>query len=333
MNEKLVSVIVPIYNVENYLDACLRSITEQTYKNLEIIVVNDGSTDSSAEIAKKWAFADARLSVFDKENGGLASARNYGLTKFSGDFVTFVDSDDLLNVQMIEKLVAAVTADNAEPQQIAVCKVTRELTDFEVSETRAAQKIVHKFEPKLRLAFSDSAFPTGSWGKLYPRELMTRLTFPDTRIFEDMLLLIQLLDLSSALVYVDYFGYYYRPNPKSLTTTGISDNQLYFLQMNTERLALVAKNHPSALTLMQEIVMRDNDALARKCVLSKSSPAADTLFHQLWQQNRLLSADVNKQIWFYKSEKVYRFLLTLASSELALKLLRLIAKKKIGQTN
>lgn len=90
----LISVIVPVYNVEKYLDECLTSIIQQTYRNVEIILVNDGSTDSSREICEKYLAKDTRVHLYSKDNGGLSSARNYGLDKANGQFVIFVDSDD-----------------------------------------------------------------------------------------------------------------------------------------------------------------------------------------------------------------------------------------------
>ncbi|MBQ8680482.1 MAG: glycosyltransferase family 2 protein, partial [Treponema sp.] len=103
-NQPLISVIVPVYNVEKYLPQCLDSIKNQTYKNLEIILIDDGSTDSSGVICDKVALIDKRIRVFHKENGGLSDARNYGIDKAKGSWLTFIDSDDYISSNYIEYL-------------------------------------------------------------------------------------------------------------------------------------------------------------------------------------------------------------------------------------
>ena len=111
MNPK-VSIIIPIYNVEIHLDKCISSIINQTYQNIEIILINDGSTDGSENICLKYASFDQRIKYFYKQNGGLSSARNFGLNKFSGDYVLFVDSDDYIDLITIEILVQKLVENN-----------------------------------------------------------------------------------------------------------------------------------------------------------------------------------------------------------------------------
>ena len=105
MSNKLISIIVPIYNVEQYLTKCVESLINQTYKNIEIILVDDGSTDNSGIIADRLAKKDARIKIFHKENGGLSDARNYGVNKASSDLIMFIDSDDYYELFAVEYLV------------------------------------------------------------------------------------------------------------------------------------------------------------------------------------------------------------------------------------
>ena len=102
INQNLISVIIPVYNVENYLDRCITSVINQTYKNLEILLVNDGSTDTSGEICDNYAQQDERIKVIHKKNGGLSSARNAGLDISKGDFIGFLDSDDFIALEYYE---------------------------------------------------------------------------------------------------------------------------------------------------------------------------------------------------------------------------------------
>ena len=110
----LVSVIVPVYNVEAYLDECLESICSQTYRNLEIILADDGSTDKSGEICDIWQAKDPRIRVIHQQNAGVSCARNAGLEICTGDLISFVDSDDWLDLQMFEKLVSCLSENDAD---------------------------------------------------------------------------------------------------------------------------------------------------------------------------------------------------------------------------
>ena len=113
MTEKI-TVIVPVYNVENYLNKCLDSLINQTYKNLEIIVINDGSTDNSGTICQEYAQKDNRIVYIEKENGGLSDARNAGLDRMTGSYVTFVDSDDWIEQDYVEVLYNKLTEHQAD---------------------------------------------------------------------------------------------------------------------------------------------------------------------------------------------------------------------------
>ena len=104
----LISVVVPVYNVEKYIDRCLNSIINQTYRKLEIIIVNDGSTDNSRKIIDKFSKMDSRIIVIDKNNGGLSEARNVGINAATGDYITFIDSDDFVSYDYIEYLYSLI---------------------------------------------------------------------------------------------------------------------------------------------------------------------------------------------------------------------------------
>ena len=116
--EDLISVVVPIYNVEKYLKTCIETIIKQTYKNIEIILVNDGSTDNSLQICNEFKEKEKRIKVINKKNGGLSDARNIGLKKAKGKYICFIDSDDFINEKYIEELHSLIIKNNA---QIAIC--------------------------------------------------------------------------------------------------------------------------------------------------------------------------------------------------------------------
>ena len=111
--KSLISIVIPVYNVEKYLEKCLQSVQNQTYNHFEVILVNDGSTDSSLSICEKFVNQDKRFSVFSKENGGMSSARNFGIKKAKGSFITFVDSDDYIVKDYLSHLVAGIKSETS----------------------------------------------------------------------------------------------------------------------------------------------------------------------------------------------------------------------------
>lgn len=133
---ELITLVIPIYNIENYLGRCLDSVINQTYKDLEIILVNDGSTDNSLEICESYAKEDSRIKIINKNNGGLSSARNVGLDACKGDYVTFIDSDDWVSLDYIEILYKNIIDNNADISIINAIKVKSQNNDFTLKEQK-----------------------------------------------------------------------------------------------------------------------------------------------------------------------------------------------------
>lgn len=203
----LVSVIIPVYNVELYLARCINSILNQTYTNLQIIVVNDGSTDSSLEILNK--FEDQRLIIVSKENGGLSSARNEGLKYVAGDYITFVDSDDWIKKDMIEIMVQEANRKDADIVTVFSKRVhsnkeeTESLnnsckTEYYTNEDCMSQLLLNKV-------------PNYTWGKLYKTEIFTkfRIRFPEGKNYEDVATSYKIFNHCKKLVIIHMQLYFY----------------------------------------------------------------------------------------------------------------------------
>lgn len=185
MDQPLVSVIIPIYNAQAYLERAVDSILGQTYRNLEIILVDDGSTDSSGAMCDAFAAADGRVKVLHRANGGVASARNAGLAAATGAFVNWLDSDDAYHPTAIEKLYGALRESG---KSIAICNYTNIQPD-------GARKRRYKIDFGMK-AFSredlmgfmlGNLLPSGAWCNLMARELYEGVRYPDGRLFEDVL--------------------------------------------------------------------------------------------------------------------------------------------------
>jgi glycosyltransferase involved in cell wall biosynthesis len=180
--KKLISVIVPVFNAERYLEKCLDSITGQSYRHLEIILVDDGSKDKSGEICDRYAAKDRRIKVIHRENGGLSAARNTGLDIATGDYYGFADSDDWLDSDMYQFLQQNLASTGAD---IAVSGFFRTFDKFEEPNDRSHTRRVMKRAKALDLLLQDRLLQNYYWCKLYKKELFNGIRLPEGRTFED----------------------------------------------------------------------------------------------------------------------------------------------------
>ena len=217
----MVSIIVPIYNVEEYLEECLESIRNQTYTNIEVILVNDGSTDGSIEICERFCQQDNRFKLLTQENQGLSAARNRGVKESIGEYIMFVDSDDVVKENIVEVLFFYMNSD----VDIVECQITRckdELVEnkptsimFKGESTEAILKSIEFKEVKF-CAFT----------KLYRRELVEKVPFLEGYIYEDVYTGMNYLKYIRKMVAVDLKGYYYRVRPNSIMTKSFNEKNL-----------------------------------------------------------------------------------------------------------
>ena len=217
MNE-CISVIVPIYNVEKYLSECIESILHQTYKNLEIILVDDGSPDGCGKICDEYEKKDNRIKVNHKKNGGLGDARNKGIKAATGEYLFFVDSDDVLEYLILEKLHDALFQMKA---QVAIC-------GFQYIDHLGVKKDKCSATDKLFLAsgkeiqkryfgtYNDSMIYTVAWNKLYRKELFQNIEYPSGVLHEDEFLTLRLLYPAEIIAVIPYIGYLYRMRDESI---------------------------------------------------------------------------------------------------------------------
>ena len=218
MNEQetsRISIIVPVYKVERYLDRCVKSIVNQTYKNLEIILVNDGSPDNCPSMCDKWSEQDKRIRVIHQKNKGLAEARNVAMDICTGDYILFVDSDDWISSSLCEEVLERmleVDADVAVFGYLRCFKGSKKVlcdrdryVDGEVTSGRIA------FERLIRGEFNMSI-----WNKMYKRAVIQFLRFPAGKYFEDFPVLFQILNKSNRVCYVDKNYYFYEKRQESI---------------------------------------------------------------------------------------------------------------------
>lgn len=206
--DALISIIVPVYNVQDYLDRCINSIWQQTYRNLEIILVDDGSTDSSGRMCDEYAKKDSRIKVIHKENGGLSDARNAGLQQATGDYIGYVDSDDWIEPQMYDTMYKACREQNA---QIAICRYHC-VYEGAASEKGSGRQQTFDRESLLDIyicGHDDYVIYNSVWSKLFARELVKNMLFPKGRNSEDIMYTTRAFCRVQKAVYIDSFFYNY----------------------------------------------------------------------------------------------------------------------------
>lgn len=218
-NTPLISVIVPVYNVENYLPDCITSIKNQTYKNIEVLLIDDGSTDSSGMICEKATQDDKRFKIFHKENGGISDARNYGINKANGSWITFIDSDDYISKDYIEYLLNLVLKNNSKISAAAHTITFESGKKIYKGFGNTSEKNLSQKEALSHILLDDG-LDLSSWSKLYSIDLFKEIRFPKGLLFEDTATTYKLLFLCDNIICGGKSIYNYRIRANSITTQG-----------------------------------------------------------------------------------------------------------------
>lgn len=253
----LISIIVPVYKVESYLNKCIESIVNQTYQNLEIILVDDGSPDHCPAMCDDWAKKDSRIKVVHKSNGGLSDARNAGMAIATGDYIAFVDSDDWIEITFVEYLYQAIRKIDAD---ISACEV-REVLDGEevnaiVDELPRVQDCTSK--EAIGGLMNGCNFRAVAWNKLYRAEILQDEHFEVGRLHEDEFFSYRIFDKASRLAFIDIPLYNYRQRSGSIMTT-FSIRHLDALDAYLERLEFLERKYP-------DLAERDKIVLCAACI-------------------------------------------------------------------
>lgn len=247
MEEPLISVIVPVYKVEPYLDKCISSIVNQTYKNLEIILVDDGSPDDCPAMCDAWAEKDSRIRVIHKTNGGLSDARNAGMTVATGELMAFVDSDDWIVPDMYEYLYQRLTEDDSD---IAACGVQMVWEDKKLCRmlTRAGSCVLNQ-EEAMRAIIEESWLKQPVWYKLYKTDLIRDILFTMGKCHEDVSWSYQAVGSAKKVSVSDHIGYYYLQRGGSIMGEGYSVKRLDAIEAKEQRCAYMYKRFPALFAL------------------------------------------------------------------------------------
>ena len=247
MDEKI-SVIVPVYNVEQYLERCVDSIINQTYKNLEIILVNDGSTDNSGQLCDELAKRDSRIKVIHKENGGLSDARNVGIDVAEAELIGFIDSDDYIDEDMYELLINNLKAANADLSMCGHYDVYNNVPESQVSDKK---KWELSPQEAIKMVMEAKILSVTAVNKLYKKSLFSELKFEIGKIAEDAFIMIKLLDKCNKIVATNEKKYYYVHRENSITTQKFSLKFLNVIEAYEQNKEIILEKYPELKEVAQ----------------------------------------------------------------------------------
>lgn len=261
--DSLISVIVPVYNVAEILLKSLDSILCQTYRNLEIILIDDGSTDESGQICDDAGEKDSRIIVIHKRNGGLSSARNAGIKIANGECLLFVDSDDWLESNMIEVLLSKLIKDKSD---LAICGIY--VTDglLEAKMEWFQEDCIMDGKDALEALINNDIITSHAWNKLYRRELFDNIEFPHGKLYEDVRIMHRIFERCKCISICSEYGYYYFQRKQSITNNQSFQRKLEYIESFATRYYDLIDQYPE----YKEILIK-NIVVSSVLVLSQGS--------------------------------------------------------------
>ena len=244
--DSLISVIVPIYNVEKYLDRCVDSIINQTYKNLAIILADDGSPDNCPKMCDDYAEKDSRIKVVHKENGGLSDARNVGMEVATGEYVSFIDSDDYISLDFYETLLETIVDNDSD---IVECGVVKFYENEKFDKYNDDLKVTnYDTVDALDGLISESPFKQHVWNKLYKSSVALDIPYAVGKLNEDEFWTYQIFGKAKKVTRINKTMYYYFQRGSSIMGNGYNIKRLDALEGKMNRQAYIEKNFPTLAT-------------------------------------------------------------------------------------
>lgn len=262
----LISVIVPIYKVEQYLDRCIKSILAQTFKDFELILVDDGSPDKCPEMCDEWVNKDNRIKVIHQENQGLSAARNTGIKNVKGNYMTFVDSDDWIAYDMLEILLELISKHDAD---ISICNFVRtSIEEKAFSSDDVIEQIYSKDEfMNIIMKINSNRTIHYAWAKLYKRELIDNEHYPVGMLNEDVEGMFKAVIRSKKIVETSKLGYYYFVNEKSITGQKFGNNFLCLTEVWNRVLQISKQQAPEYDSKVEYNIKRMDFTILIDCIL------------------------------------------------------------------
>ena len=240
-DQPLVTIIVPVYGAEKYIEKCLISIINQTYKNLEILLIDDGSKDRSGIICDEYAAKDSRIMVYHKENGGVSDARNFGIERATGEYLSFIDSDDYVDLDYIEFLMTLIF----EGYKLALCDINFVYTNNgRIESSGLGQKMILTGEQCIEMMCYHNLVDTAPYAKIAHISLFENVRYPKSKIFEDTGTTYLLFDQCEQVICCFQPKYYYVIRPNSIVRSDFSIKKLDMIEMTDKMADYVDAKYP-----------------------------------------------------------------------------------------
>lgn len=306
MEDKKISVIVPIYKVEDYLDRCVETIVNQTYSNLEIILVDDGSPDNCPKMCDNWAQKDNRIKVIHKTNGGLSDARNAGLEIATGELIAFIDSDDWVSLHMFEDLLKAMDETNAD---VIECNYKYVYEGDEVADISYDEQSIcaYNAEQALKELLSERKLKNVVWNKLYTKEIIGDIRFEVGKIHEDVFFTYQILGKAKCVAKLEEELYYYLQRNDSIMGVQFSLKNLSSLEAKSNMVNYFRSNYPSLLPQAEISLYFGGIYLGQRALLTKDKELINTAFKTILGYVKPIKIELSKldfkfKIWYILSK-------------------------------
>lgn len=313
-----VSVIIPVYNVEKYLDKCIESLITQKFKDeYEIILIDDGSTDNSGEICDTYGALYKKVKVYHTKNKGVSEARNLGIKKAEGKYITFVDPDDYVGENYINTLYTSIVEN--EDVQISVLKFKRVKEDYVLKEGKKEKKIeiIGKLECLKRI-FARHGMGVSPCGKMYEKNLFLDIKFPQGKFYEDLLTIPYIIEKSKKVAVSNNIEYYYLIRPGSTTETTISKKESSYFSGLENIGSYFSNRYPMLIKAIQVRYVKDSINYLNRLIIDPKN--RDSEIEKVKQyiseksiglfQNKESNIKLNMQVLVLKmNTKVYKFII------------------------
>lgn len=311
------SVIVPVYNVENYLPACLDSILCQTYSDFEIILINDGSTDTSGKICKDYAACDPRIRLIQQLNGGLSAARNIGLDHAKGDLIAFIDSDDTIQCDMFEIMATSILKNNAD---MAVCQFEmygKKNISSKYMILRSSEKILEKLLASDKYGFF-------MWNKIFRREVIMNTRFLSGKLYEDISFYAEIALKIKCAIFIESTLYHYTQRDDSIVGSIFSPRKMDLIEANKQLRFLCQKEFKNLIFWVDTRLLLAGYGLLNRILLQDSISLYAKEYNEILKlikryQKNILNIPQRKRIFIYfllyypmlykLMIKIYRFII------------------------
>lgn len=306
IKKSLISIIVPVYEVEEYLSRCVESLVKQTYREIEIILVDDGSPDQCPKLCDFWEKQDERIRVIHKKNGGLSDARNAGISIAQGEYIVFVDSDDWVDNTFVERLYFAAYNTNSDICECEIIKTDGMTRIDEVKEELNDSIQCYETEDALKLLIQDSVFHQYVWNKIYKRGCMEGIFFKKGKVNEDEFWTYQIFGRSKKIAKISNKLYYYFQRNESIMGNAYNLKRLDALEAKKERQEYIERHYPKMAEMAKVNLVFSCLYSGQMAILQMSKEDCDialdiiiNYFQEALKSDGKLSIPIKNKIWIY----------------------------------